>query len=130
VVAQGDLEKVPYKMDTWAPCAMARGIKLLIVFTAKHNKRVKSGDFVGAYLQAKQVGWVFISLDKSYAEYFPQYKQYFGRPLLLKKGIYGLTINGKLWSIEFTQWLVSQDFKQYEADPSFFVYHDKHGGWI
>jgi hypothetical protein len=80
VVAHGDLEKGPYKMDTWAKCATARGIKILLAFAAKHNKRVKSGDFVGAYLQAKQVGRVFVSLDKSFVEYFPKYKNYFGRP--------------------------------------------------
>jgi hypothetical protein len=130
VIAHGDLEKGPYKMDTWAPCATARGIKILLAFAAKHNKSVKSRDFVGAYLQAKQVGRVFVSLDKSFAEYFLKYKSYFGRPLLLKKGIYGLTISGKLWSIEFTQWLMSQDFKQSNADTSFFIFHDRHGGWI
>jgi hypothetical protein len=44
----------------------ARGIKLLLAFMVKQNRRVKSGDFVGAYLQVKQVRRVFISLDKSF----------------------------------------------------------------
>jgi hypothetical protein len=53
---------------------------------------------------------LFVSLDKNYAPYFSKYSEYFGRALRLVKGIYGLTISGKLWAIEFLQWLISQDF--------------------
>jgi hypothetical protein len=53
VVAHSDLEKGPYKMDTWAPCATARGIKILLAFAAKNNKRVNSGDFVWSLLAGK-----------------------------------------------------------------------------
>ncbi len=65
-----------------------------------------------------------------YANYFPEYAKYFGEPLLLDKGIYGLVYSGKYWNIEFSEWLYSQGLIQSQAEPSFFVLHDKHIQWL
>ncbi|KAI2504954.1 hypothetical protein MHU86_9483 [Fragilaria crotonensis] len=59
-----------------------------------------------------------------------EYAKYFGVPLLLDKGIYGLVYSGKYWNIEFSEWLYSQGFIQSQAEPSYFVYYDKHNQWL
>ncbi|KAI2500646.1 hypothetical protein MHU86_13796 [Fragilaria crotonensis] len=51
-------------------------------------------------------------------------------PTLLDKGIYGLVYSGKYWNIEFSEWLYSQGFIQSQAEPSYFVYYDKHNQWL
>jgi hypothetical protein len=37
--------------DTWSPCAPSREVKLLISTTCASHRTLKSGDFIGAYLQ-------------------------------------------------------------------------------
>ena len=119
----------PYE-DTWSPCASSRGVKLLLADLCKRRRTVKGADFIGAYLQAKVVGRHFVMLPIELKEFFPQYAKYFGVPLLLNKGMYGLVYSGKYWNVEFSEWLYSQGFYQSSADPSFFIKRFKHGQWL
>ncbi|KAI2491526.1 hypothetical protein MHU86_23028 [Fragilaria crotonensis] len=96
--------------DTWSPCASARGVKLFIATICASRRSVKSADFIGAYLQAKVIGRHFVKLPLEYAYHFPEYAKFFGSPMLLNKGIYGLVYSGKYWNIEFSEWLYSQGF--------------------
>jgi hypothetical protein len=48
----------------------------------------------------------------------------------LSKGIYRLVYSGKYWNIEFSEWLYSKAFIQSQAEPSFFVYYNKHNQWL
>jgi hypothetical protein len=98
--------------DTWSPCASSRGVKLLLSTICAARRTLKSADFIGAYLQAKVIGRHFVKLPLEYAYHFPEYAKYFGIPLLLNKGIYGLVYSGKYWNIEFSEWLYSQGFIQ------------------
>ena len=82
--------------DTWSPCASSRGVKLLISTTCASHRTLKSGDFIGAYLQAKVIGRHFVRLPLEYAYYF----QY------------------------------SKGFIQSQADPSDFVFYNKHNQWF
>ena len=116
--------------DTWSPCASSRGVKLLLSTTCATRRTLKSADFIGAYLQAKVIGRHFIKLPLEYAYHFPEYAKYFGIPLLLNKGIYGLVYSGKYWNIEFSEWLYSQGYIQSQAEPSYFVRYDKHNQWL
>jgi hypothetical protein len=81
--------------DTWSHCASSRGVKLLISTTCATRCTLKSADFIGAYLQAKVIGRHFVKLPLEYAYLFPKYTKFFGVPLLLNKGIYGLVYSGK-----------------------------------
>jgi hypothetical protein len=83
---------------------------------------LKSGDLIGAYLQAKVISCPFVRLPLEYAYNFPEYAKYFGTPSLLNKGIYGLVNSGKYWNIEFSEWLFSKGIIQSQAEPSYFVY--------
>ena len=130
IVARGDLQKDNDWQDTWSACASIRTVKLFLAFAASLKRRVKHGDFVGAYLQAKVRGRFFVTLDKRYAQYFPDLADWFGRPLLLDKGIYGLTYSGKFWNEEFSEWLIGQGFVQSTADTTYFIKYYKDGSWI
>ena len=106
-------------------------MKLLLSATSAFRRILKGADFIGAYLQAKVIGRHFVKLPMEYAVHFPRkYAKYFGRPMLLNKGIYGLVYSGKYWNIEFSEWLYSQNFKQSQSEPSYFVLYDKHNNWL
>ena len=90
--------------DTWSPTASMRNLKYFLADTAKHKARVHRLDFIGALLQAKVKNIMFVKLDIRYADYFPEYAQYFGRALKLLKSMYGMTNSGKLFAYELNEW--------------------------
>ena len=87
-----------------------RTLKYSLSDAAKHKARVHQLDFIGAFMQAKVKDRVFVKLDMRYAAYFPEYTQYFGRPLKLLKSMYGMTNSGKLFSDELTEWVIKEGF--------------------
>ena len=56
--------------------------------------------------------------------------EWFGRPLRLKKGIYGQHFLGKYWSLDFTEWLISQGFQQSTADTTYLIKYHANGAWL
>ena len=81
--------------DTWSPTASMRTLKYFLADATKHKAKFHQLDFIGAFLQAKVKNRVFVKLDMRYADYFPEYAQYFGRSLKLLKSMYGMTNSGK-----------------------------------
>ena len=82
---------------------------------------MKQLDFIEAFLQAKVKGRVFVTLDAKYGDYFPEYREYFGRPLRLLRSMYGMTISGKLFADDLTDWLVNvAGFKQSQCQGSIY----------
>jgi hypothetical protein len=117
--------------NTWSPTASSRGgVNMFLAICAASARAPKGANYIGAYLQAKMIGRHFIKVPKEYAEYFPEYAKYFGVPVLLNKGIYSMVFSGKLWHIEYTEWLFSQGFIQSPTDPSNFVKCFKQGQWL
>ena len=55
-----------------------------------------------------------------YADYFPEYTQYFGRALKLLKSMYGMTNYGKLFPDELTEWLPEAGFIQSHCKMSIY----------
>lgn len=117
-------------LDTWSPNASSRAVKLFLAVMTNAHRTIKEADFIGAYLQANVVGRHFVRLPGEYQEFFPEFKEYFGVPLLLNKGIYGMVFSGKMWNEEFSAWLIDQGFSQSQADPSIFVKHYPGGKWL
>ena len=54
-----------------------RNLNYFLADAAKHKARFHQLDFIGAFLQAKVKNGVFVQLDMRYANYFPEYSQYF-----------------------------------------------------
>ena len=97
-----------------------RTFKYLQAYTAKHKARVHQLDFIGSFFQAKLKNRVFVKFDMRYADYFPDYAQYFGRTLKLLKSMYGMTNSGKLFSDELTEWLIEEGFMQSQCQMSIY----------
>ena len=94
IVVRGDLQSKEQMGDTWSPTASLRMLKFFLAEAARHRDRVNQLDFIGAFLQAEVKERIFVKLHERYAEYFPEYQQYFGRPLRLLRSMYGMTISG------------------------------------
>ena len=62
--------------------------------------------------------WTLPQLDMRYADYFPEYAQYFGRALKLLKSMYGMTNSGKRFADELTEWLNEEGFIQSQCQMS------------
>ena len=80
--------------DTWSTTHSMRALKYFLSDSAKHKAIVHQLYFIGAYLQPKVKNRVFVKLYMRYADYFPEYAQYFGRYLKLLKSMYGMTNSG------------------------------------
>ena len=120
IVVRGDLHNKEMIGDNWSPTASMRTLKYFLADSAKHRARVHQLDFIGSFLQAKLKNRVFVKLDMRYAEYFPEYAQYFGRALILLKSMYGMTNSGKLFADEFTEWLIEARFIQSQCQMSIY----------
>ena len=79
-----------------------RNLKYFLADADKHKVRVHQLYSIGAFLKAKVNNIVFLELDNRYADYFPEYSNYFGRALILLKSMYGMTNSGKLFADELT----------------------------
>ena len=71
--------------------------KSLFADAVQHKEILYQLYFIGAFLQANFNNRVFVKLDSRYADYFPEYSNYFGRALRLLKSMYGMTNSGKLF---------------------------------
>ena len=63
-------------------------------------------NFIGALLQAKVKNRVFVKVNSRYADYFPEYSNYFGIAFILLNSMYGLTNYGKFFDYKLTEWLL------------------------
>ena len=73
-------------------------LKYFLEYSSQHKARLYQLDLIGELIQANVKNRVFVKLDIRYGDYFPEYSNYFGRPLILKKSIYGMTNSGKLFA--------------------------------
>ena len=65
-----------------------------------------------------------------YADYFPEYAQYFGRALKLLKYMYWMTNYGKLFADELTEWLIEEGFIQSQFQRSMYYKYAPDGSNI
>ena len=125
-VARGDLQIETDDPDNlWSPCVFARTFKMFVAEAVKHRRPINQLDFVGAFCQALVKERIFLQLPSEYAELLPEYREYFKRPHLLAKSIYGLNIAAKAWNEDLTEWLVTNieiTFVQSDIDASLFIH--------
>ena len=125
-VARGDLEiKSVDPDDLWSPCVFARTFKMFVAQAVKLGHAIKQLDYIGAFCQGIMQKRLFIQLPTEYAELVPEYADYFSRPQLIRKSIYGTLVAAKIWNHDLTQWLLHNDiipFHQSDIDPSLFIH--------
>ena len=128
LVARGDLQQRDEDPDTlWSPCVFARTFKMFVVEAVKRNKAIHQLDFIGAFCQSVLKARLFLQLPKEYAELVPEYAEYFQKPMLLNKSLYGTTVAAKVWNEDLTNWLTTNKditFIQSQVDPSLFIHRN------
>ena len=93
---------------TWVPTELIRTLKYFLLDNTKQKERLHQVDFIWAFLQVNVKHRVFKKLDSRYVEYLPEYANYFGRPLRLKKSTCGMNNSGKLFADDVTNWLIDE----------------------
>ena len=61
-----------------------------------------------------------MKFDSRYAEYFPEYSNYFGRDLRLLKSMYAVTNSVKLFPGWLTEWLLETGFIKSQCQISIY----------
>ena len=91
---RGDIQKkfTPDMEDSHSPDAAFRMIRMFTGLAAQKCSIVHQVDVVGAFLQANMHSRVLVILNKYYGVVFPEFADYCGKPLLLKKVMYGMTL--------------------------------------
>jgi hypothetical protein len=106
--------------DSWSPIAPFRPLEMFLADAARNRCRVHQLDFVEAFLKANVRERIFVTLPKVYGDIWPEFKEYCGRPLRLKKNMYGMAYSGKYWYLDLKDWLHEEGFTQSRAIPCFF----------
>ena len=116
--------------DTWSPTASMRTLKCFLADAIKDKARDNQLYFIGAFLQSKVKNRVIVKLDIRYTDCFPEYAKYFGRALRLLMYMYGITISGKLFADELTEWLLGASFIQSQFQVSIYFKYAPYGSKI
>ena len=74
----------------------------------------------------------FVKLHKIYGKLFPEFDEYCGVPMLLLNAIYGMTLAGKYWYQDCSEWLISVGFIECPTCLVLFIIKEKDGSelWI
>ena len=95
----------------------------------KNKAIIHQLDFSESFLQANVKHGSFVRLYSRYREYFPEYCNYFGRPLRLKKSMYGINIPGKIFAYLITNRMINKArFKQSKCQ--IYIYYKYAPDWF
>ena len=83
--------------NSWSPTASTRLLKCLIADAAYNRTPIYQLDFIQAFIQSEAKKRMFVILDREYEHFCPKLAEHFGRPLKLKKCLYGADFSGKSW---------------------------------
>ena len=115
-------------VDTCSPTETMINLKYSLLDDSKHKTRVHQLDFIGAFLQSNVKHRCFLNLGRRYGEYFPEYFNYFVRPLGIKTPTYDMNNSGNLISNELTNWLIDEsNFKQSQCQMYLYYKYAPYG---
>ena len=97
ICLRGDMQIKDANNNSWSPTASTRLLKCLIADAAQNRTIVYQLDFIQAFIQSETKKRMFVLLDKEYESFCPNLAGHLGRPLLLKKCLYGADFSGKRW---------------------------------
>ena len=108
IVVIGDLQNKEMIGNTWSPTSSMRNLKYFLAYYSNNKSRVHQLDCIGTFQQSNANHGFFLKLDIRYGEYLQEYAKYFGKPLILKKSMYGMNKSGNLFSDELTNWIIDE----------------------
>jgi hypothetical protein len=95
--------------STWCPVAGFRALHIFLCMAVEYKARICILDYVAAFLQAKALGRKFTKLPSEWKELFPEMSEWFGKPLLLEKSLYGDTVANLAWDETQNEFLTSPE---------------------
>ena len=84
-------------INTWSPTSSSRLLKRFIADATYTKSKIYQLDFIQAFIQSETKRRIFVTLDKEYKIFCPELYEHLGRPLRLKKCLYGADFSGKTW---------------------------------
>ena len=94
--------------------------KYFLADAVKQKAGLHHLDFIESFLQEKVKSRVFVNLDSIYADYFPDYPNYFGKALIWLKSMYVMTNYGKLFADELIDCLLEAGFIRSQQQMSIY----------
>ena len=110
ICMRGDMQIKNGNNNSWSPTASTRLLKCLIADAAYNRTPIYQLDFIQAFIQSEAKKRMFVILDREYEHFCPKLAEHLGRPLKLKKCLYGADFSGKSW-YETLDLFLTQDLK-------------------
>jgi hypothetical protein len=83
---------------------------MFLAHASRLNVRVCQLDFVGAFLQAKMRTRMFVTIPNIYGVLFPEFAEYYGKPVRLLMSMYGTALCGTYWYLDLLDFLKETGF--------------------
>ena len=125
VCLRGDMQERG-KINVWSPTSSTRLLKRFIADAILNGCKIYQMDFIQAFIQSEAKRRIFVILDKEYKEFCPELAEHFGRPLKLKKCLYGADFSGKSWYDTLDQFLREgpMKFERSMAEGCLYIYKE------
>ena len=109
---------------------MTRLLKCFITDSTLNQVMIYQLDFIQAFIQSDVKKRMFVLLDKECKQFCPKLAKYFGRPLRLKKCLYGADFSGKSWYETLDEFLTKTlGFQRSRVEGCLYI-HRKGQNWI
>ena len=108
IAVRGELHNKKIIGYTWDTTSSMRNLKYFLADYYKNKPRLQKLYSIGENIQANVKHRFLVNLDSIYREYFPEYCNYFGRPLSLKKSMFGVDNSGNIFADELTNWMIDE----------------------
>ena len=116
--------------NNWSLTASTRLLKCFLANAILNKSKIYQLDFIQAFIQSDTKRRIFVILDKVYSTFCPKLSNHIGRPLRLKKCLYGADFSGKNWYETLDTFLTSElHFIRSRVKGCLYIYQ-KGGSWI
>ena len=115
-------------INTWSPTSSSRLLKRFIADAIYNGSKIYQLDFIQAFIQSETKRRIFVILDREYKMFCPELSEHLGRPLRLKKCLYGADFSGKTWYDTLDEHLCKEmGFTRSMVEGCFYTYiKDQH----
>jgi hypothetical protein len=103
---------------------------MFLAHAARLKVRVRQLDFAGAFLQAKMLTRMFVTIPNIYGVLFPEFQEFCRKPVRLQMSMYGTTLCGKNWYMDLMDFLREIGFKEGDWVKCFFIKEFPNGSKI
>ena len=122
ICLRGDMQ-IKETFNNWSPTASTRLLKCFLADAILNKSKIYQLDFIQAFIQSDTKRRIFVILDKVYSTFCPKLSNHIGRPLRLKKCLYGADFSGKNWYETLDTFLTSDlNFIRSRVEGCLYVY--------